>query len=162
MSECDICEAKIKPYQDREPCDAEKHVEKCLNPGCKDKQIYSKYGRLKTSHCKECHHVKNFQCGFCRARFFTSASAEQHILNAHHTELKTNLTCNLCHLENKFLIERENDPFLSTTKFLNTEMDIRQMEEEFNNLCLVQNEPKKHPEDSEKVDLTDTKQFPPL
>ena len=159
MKECGTCSATIKPYQDRTPCNGVKHLEQCLDSTCK-----RKYGR-KMFFCQECYYSKNFQCGFCRANFFTAFEAEQHMDVAHmNNEPIANLECELCKLKTKFFTEREKNPFLSTTKFISMELHMRQLNEEFSRTQLETGEAGTEEEESvtQTFDLTDLAEFPPI
>ena len=167
MSECGTCLVKIKPYQDRTPCNGVYHLQQCLDPTCKRE---SKYGRKKMFFCQECYYSKNFQCAFCRDNFFTAQEAEQHMYNNHFINMNNEsianfatLKCELCKLKTKFFTEREKNPFLSTTKFISMELNMRQLSEEFSRTQLETNEAGTEEEESvtQTFNLADLTEFPP-
>ena len=61
--ECDICQAKLFPYNKREPCNFERHYES--HDHFDEKKVTKKSGRSRLLFCHPCHLVKNFQCKYC-------------------------------------------------------------------------------------------------
>ena len=158
-SECAICFAKMKPYQDRVPCNGVYHLQQCSDSTCNNEP---KYGKTKRYFCRGCFYVKNFQCGFCRQNFFTGQEAEQHMYVDHmYSEPVAHLKCDLCDLKVKFFTEREKIPFLSTSKFISMELNMRQLEEEFTRTQL-ETETKEDKSETKNIDLSDLTEFPSL
>ena len=83
--ECEICKAKLLPYNKREPCNFLKHHEshEHLIDENKDKNITRNSRPSQLIFCLECQWVKNFQCPFCSSKFCSSELADKHIANNH-------------------------------------------------------------------------------
>ena len=97
IRECEVCEAQLFPYKEREPCDFEKHY--ASHEHFDEKNITRKSGASRLYFCHQCHEVKNFQCGFCLSKFSTASSAEQHILMKHKELMTCKTKCYICEMK---------------------------------------------------------------
>ena len=84
-----------------------------------------------------------------------------HMYSESDSESVAHLKCDLCDLKVKFLTEREKNPFLSTSKFISLELNMRQLEEEFTRTQL-ETETKEDKSETKNIDLTDLTEFPSL
>ena len=98
MDRCETCDARIFPYQKREPCDMDKHISACKLQTCES----VRKGEIgKRFFCQDCQNTRNYQCGYCFKKFFSSSSAEHHITTYH--SIGTLNDCEICNLKQEFI-----------------------------------------------------------
>ena len=124
---CKICLAKKSPYHKREPCDAEMHLSQCKLTNC------SAGGKgSKKFYCQDCWNSRNFQCGFCFKKFFTSGMAEVHIEKCHQFDTLDDFKCDICELEDDFhaIAPQNRISNKALPHWINNQLQMRRLEKQ--------------------------------
>ena len=149
-NKCETCEARIFPYQRREPCDMEKHISACKLETCES----VRKGKIgKRFFCQDCQNTRHFQCGYCFKKFFSSGSAEHHIETNH--SIETPGDCEICHLQHDFMsipIEKRiriNNRALP--KWICYQLRMRRIEKKIQEVSIEEQEEKEEDFANEKI-----------
>ena len=163
--ECEICQAPVYPYRKRSPCDAEKHIAACKVKSCAEVRNGEKGRKFL---CQQCHSVRNYQCGFCYKKFFTSGQAEHHIDSCHFIDTLADFKCEMCEFKDEFLAipirQRQQISTRNLSKWISSKIRAKNFEKEME-LLSIQEEEQKDDSDNkmeEKIDLMDKNEFPSL
>ena len=103
IRECDVCQAKLFPYNQRQPCSFERHH--ASHEHFNEKRITKKSQPSRLHFCYKCQQVKNFQCGFCSNKFPSAKSADRHIISKHKELITTeqkDTKCAICEDKEKW------------------------------------------------------------
>ena len=151
---CETCEARIFPYQMREPCNSDKHTSSCKLQTC---QSVRKGEMGKRFFCQDCQNTRNFQCGFCFKKFFSSESAQHHIETYHSIKALTDFKCEICDLKEEFLsipiAQRIRINNRALPKWISTNLRLRRIEKQIQLQSIEEKEEKK------EVDFSDEKTY---
>ena len=149
-NKCETCEARIFPYQKREPCDMDKHISACKLETCES----VRKGKIgKRFFCQDCQNTRHFQCGYCFKKFFSSGSAEHHIETNH--SIETPGDCEICHLQHEFMsipIEKRiriNNRALP--KWICYQLRMRRIEKKIQEVSIEEQEEKEEDFANEKI-----------
>ena len=149
-NKCETCEARIFPYQKREPCDMDKHISACKLETCES----VRKGKMgKKFFCQDCQNTRHFQCGYCFKKFFSSSSAEHHIETNH--SIETLGDCEICLLKHDFMsipIEKRikiNNRALP--KWISCQLRMRRIEKKIQEASIEDQEEKEEDFGDEKI-----------
>ena len=104
--------------------------------------------------------MRNFQCGFCFKKFFTSGEAEFHIENCHPIDTLTNFKCEICDLQNEFLAippsQRYRISNRALPRWIKNQLELKRVEKRLEEQSIQEEEEER---ESPDVDFSDEKVY---
>ena len=105
--------------------------------------------------CQDCQNTRQFQCGFCFKKFFSSSSAEHHI-NTYHS-IETQDDCEICNLKQEFISIPIGDRIKinnrALPKWISSHLRMRRIEKKMQLVCIdnIEDQEQKEEDIDEKI-----------